>query len=201
MAGRCHACGHPQRAEIDGRLARGEVASKVAAEYGLTQRIISNHVRKHLGPVTAAYLEKHACGVVEQVRKLVARAEGALDRVESEGGDLAGRQMGSMYREVRQALELLGKLTGELQTGSVRRLLEKSGARDEAELLAWCDERKALGEMQIEDYFRDGAAMVRFCLEQRPEWADEARRMCFPLLLPESVAEVVEEVEDAAVQG
>jgi hypothetical protein len=88
-------------------------------------------------------------------------------------------------------------MTGELQTGSVRRLLEKAGAKDEGELLAWCEERKSVGTMQLEDYFRDGTAMVRFCLEQRPEWRDAAQRECFPLLLEQSKAEVVE-VEDGA---
>ena len=45
---RCTVCRHPERGRIDARIAGGESASAIAAEFGLNKMSVSRHLRNHM---------------------------------------------------------------------------------------------------------------------------------------------------------
>lgn len=196
----CRVCQHPSRGEIEKAVVAGTPRPKVAEAFGVPEYTLKRHMALHAKAAISRYMDKLAEPVVEQVKRLVARAEKTLDAVEGSGDDVKGKQLAGMYRELRSALELLGKMTGEYQTASVRKLLSDCGAKDEAELIAWSEDRRALTDMTLEDFFRDGCAMVRFCIEQKPELAEAAYREAFPRLLPKSEAVEVEAVHESVAE-
>jgi hypothetical protein len=90
----------------------------IAGHFGVSRSALS----RHAGHIPVALVAaKEACMVadagtlLDQVKGLVARATGILDRAEQAGEHQAA--LGAI-REVRGCLELLGKLNGELRTST-----------------------------------------------------------------------------------
>src|SRR5215218_1884533 len=112
----CTVCAHPDRADIDSALVRGESIRNIASRYvSLSRPAIQRHSENHL-PATllkASEAEEvaRADALLSEVRDLQDRALGILDRAEN-AGDL--RTALGAIREARGNLELLAKLLGEL---------------------------------------------------------------------------------------
>jgi hypothetical protein len=115
MPRRCTVCAHPERAAIDTQLVRGEAFRRIAAQRQLSEQAVRRHHADHL-PAALARAEQaseliRADGLLAEVRDLQSRALAILGRAE-EAGDL--RAATGAVREARSTIELLARLTGEL---------------------------------------------------------------------------------------
>lgn len=114
--GKCAACSHDRQAEIDAALLAGKPSLRdLAAKYGIAKSSLQAHKAAHLNPALATVrqdrLAKGARTAVERLENLVDRAD-ALFRV-AEGGTSV-QSAAVALRELRGTIELLAKITGEL---------------------------------------------------------------------------------------
>ncbi len=112
----CTICAHEDRAEINEALLAGEPYRSIAKRYEASESAVYRHKLEHL-PVTLTKAQDaaevaQADDLLEQVRSLQARALTILGKAE-QAGDLRTALTG--VREARACLELLAKLSGELQ--------------------------------------------------------------------------------------
>lgn len=111
----CTVCAHPQRDAIDRALVAGTACRETAALYRVSADSVERHAAKHL-PKTLVEARHaadiaHADSLLAQVQDLQRRTLDILTAAE-EGGD--GRVALGAIREARGNIELLAKLTGEL---------------------------------------------------------------------------------------
>lgn len=115
-AEQCSVCTHPNALDVDEALVAGETQAHVAKRYGLTAMSVSRHRRSHLSPALAAVQQRRerigtSLSTSEKVEDLYLRASAILDTAERGGqGSLALQAI----RDLRGLIELLAKLTGEL---------------------------------------------------------------------------------------
>src|SRR3989442_270490 len=134
----CTVCRHRERAAIDGALVGGTPRRELARRYGLSATAVRRHAGAHLprllsraadGERTADARRLLGCvtGLVADLEDMAAVAKADADR----DGFLR------VVRELRGALELLGKVTGEIQASNSvivqLGVLQRLGARDEDE--------------------------------------------------------------------
>jgi DNA-binding transcriptional ArsR family regulator len=116
MARQCKVCMHPDRREIDRRLAEPTVnISSLSTEFDVSYPSLRRHRDAHL-PATLAHSAEarevaHADTLVDQLKAIQERAHGLLDKAEEAGNlSVAVRAV----RELRGNLDLLARLSGEL---------------------------------------------------------------------------------------
>lgn len=113
----CTVCSHPERRKIDKRIAEGATNREIAGQYDLTDSSVDRH-KAHIADKVARYAEKAEADtsrtVLQQVSELVAITRSILDDVQGDDKRTALQAI----RELRGNIELLGKLTGELQSGA-----------------------------------------------------------------------------------
>jgi hypothetical protein len=114
----CTVCNHQDRAAIDKALVDGRSLRVIAGHFGTNKNALDRH-RKHLAP--ALTLAKQSERVTEAT-SLLSRVERIMGRVETIC-ESATRERDwlpaiSASRELRSCLELLGRLSGELQSGT-----------------------------------------------------------------------------------
>jgi hypothetical protein len=114
----CTVCNHPERAAIDAALVDGTSLRTIAGHFGTNKSALDRH-RKHLAP--ALTLAKQAT-VVTEATSLLSRVERIMSRCEliAEAATKSRDWMPAVAasRELRGCLELLGRLSGELQSGT-----------------------------------------------------------------------------------
>lgn len=120
----CSVCTHPEHAAIDAALVRGMACRELAALYRVSPDAMERHKAAHL-PATLlkaqdAQEAAQADDLLAQVRALQTRALAILDSAEA-AGDL--RTALGAIREARGTLELLAKLTGDLDERPVVNVL------------------------------------------------------------------------------
>ena len=113
----CSVCSHPKRAEIDKKLAIGECGIRdTAKRWGLGKSAVFRHAHYHLDVrlIEAAKRSLEASDETTVVRtdRLVKRLEKLCEACEGYG---SGKELLEVARELRPALELLGKFRGEIQ--------------------------------------------------------------------------------------
>ncbi len=109
----CSVCAHAARGEIDHQLLGRINVASITAQYGLTKSSIHRHRESHL----KADLEKatesqqimRGSDLLAHAHKLYDRATSLLDKAEKSKNI---RDAVAAMREVREALELLGRLLG-----------------------------------------------------------------------------------------
>ncbi len=111
----CTVCVHPRREEIDRALVAGASNRSVASLYDVSEAAVRRHKGNHV-PATLAKAEEakeasRADDLLGQVRALQGKTLGILLRAEG-AGDL--RTALGAIREARGNVELLAKLSGEL---------------------------------------------------------------------------------------
>jgi hypothetical protein len=115
----CSVCERPERQEIDNALAVGVPGEELVRKYPpLTAMSVSRHRRNHLVPGLAVVLKKQQAKeergyrtTAQRIEDLYLRAERILNEAEAQGqGSLALAGV----RELRGLVELLAKITGEL---------------------------------------------------------------------------------------
>jgi hypothetical protein len=114
----CTTCRHPQRAQIDEALVTGEAAlQEIGQQYGLSTAAIFRH-KAH---IPAALVAAKQAQEASAATTLLDRVETLIDdcRMIAKGAQRAKQWTAATtaLREVRCCLELLGKLSGELQQG------------------------------------------------------------------------------------
>jgi hypothetical protein len=114
----CGICNHPQRAAVDAALVDGTPLRAIAGQYGTAKSALDRH-KKHLAP--ALTKAKQAEEVVEAT-SLLSRVERIMSRVEliAEQATKSKKWLPAVAasRELRSCLELLGRLSGEIQSGT-----------------------------------------------------------------------------------
>lgn len=110
----CTCCTHSSRAEIDSALLENQTLRYIAGQFKVSKSALERH-REHittsLTKASQAREVADADNLLEQVKTLQSRALSILDKAES-GNDLKTALGG--IREARACLELLAKLTGEI---------------------------------------------------------------------------------------
>jgi len=112
---KCAICTHSRRTEIDRLLVDKVSLRDIAGQTGTTKSALSRHSSHIAVALTAAKeVEKvaNAETLLEQVRGLVQRTTGIMEKAEHAGNLQTALQA---IREMRGCMELLGKLSGELQ--------------------------------------------------------------------------------------
>jgi hypothetical protein len=114
----CSICNHSDRSAIDKAMVDGASLRVVSGQFAVSRSAVDRH-RKHLAP--ALTMAKQAERVTEST-SLLSRVERIVSRCESIA-EAATRERDwlpaiAASRELRGCLELLGKLSGEIQSGT-----------------------------------------------------------------------------------
>jgi hypothetical protein len=111
----CSICTHPERDQIDTDIVRGQPFRRIATQRGVTEQSVRRHAIAHLPESLAkaqdAQERVQAGNLLDELRELHGRVLGILERAE-ESGDL--RAATGAIREARSMIELLAKLTGQI---------------------------------------------------------------------------------------
>jgi len=111
----CSVCTHPERDEIDTEIVRGQPFRRIATQRGVTEQSVRRHGTTHLPELVAqaheAQERAHAGNLLDELRELHGRVLRILESAE-ESGDL--RAATGAIREARSVIELLAKLTGQI---------------------------------------------------------------------------------------
>lgn len=156
----CSICTSPRRARLDSELAGGEPLASVARRHKVSADALRRHREAHLSPALAAVaVERYGResarealdSTVGRIEALLGRLEGLLAIAEERKSLIGGA---NIAREIRQSLELIARLTGELderpQTTVVNVLATPEFAQAVTAILAateaWPDARLAIAE-------------------------------------------------------
>ena len=111
----CTICTHPQRDEIDADFVRGQPFRRIATHRDVTEQSVRRHGASHLPESLATAQEERerirASNLLNELHDLHDRVLGILETAE-ELGDL--RAATGAIREARSLIELLAKLTGQI---------------------------------------------------------------------------------------
>ena len=114
----CSVCRHPEKLAIEGAVLRNEPLRSIAQRLGTSPWAIHRHKKhlpKQLAEARHAEQVAEATGLLNRVEALLAEAE-KIAAAAKESRDWSAAT--SALREARSCLELLGRLRGELQTGT-----------------------------------------------------------------------------------
>jgi len=126
----CTICRHKRRAQIEAALVAGESLRHIEKRWGVGYSAVARHKHRCVAPVVAAAAaaveEAYSERLIDQVRGLQARTialvvevEGVLSRARKPAAKLGAVVVAAkVVKEIRGNMELLGRLTGELETGS-----------------------------------------------------------------------------------
>lgn len=116
MAQQCLTCAHPEIEAINIDLASGKPSPEVAERYGVSVDSLKRHRNGHLTPALIRVAgerrnEASAVPAHERLEALYDRASALLSQAEAKGSVMGGA---AVLRELRQIVETLAKLSGEL---------------------------------------------------------------------------------------
>jgi len=115
MTQRCSVCRHPQRTEYESRALRGETYKLLGSESGAGEwamrRHMDRHVPREMALAAAAADVANGDRLLHEVLELKAAAVSMRRRARAQ--DKIGAEI-MAQREVREAVALLAKITGEL---------------------------------------------------------------------------------------
>lgn len=116
---RCKVCRHPDINEINEKLVSGISPREMAEKYNLNYMSLYRHKESHL-PLTLIKAQKlqeqnAADDLLDRVESIYNKAWDLMTKAEAKGSFQPA--VGAL-REARSCLELIGKLVGELKTGS-----------------------------------------------------------------------------------
>ncbi len=115
MAGTCTVCAHPERKAIDEALITGMPLREIARRWAVSKDAASRH-RKHVSPALARVVSRRRAdagprSALDRLEELYGRASVVLAAAEREGQ--ASLSLAAI-RELRGLVEMLAKITGEL---------------------------------------------------------------------------------------
>ncbi|OGC01445.1 MAG: hypothetical protein A3G35_10965 [candidate division NC10 bacterium RIFCSPLOWO2_12_FULL_66_18] len=116
MGRRCTACASPHRADIDQALASGQAIAGIARDFAVSEDALARHREAHLPGALVKASEAaevaRADTLLTKIQSLEAEAKRIGAKAEKEG-DLRCALVA--VRELTRIVELLAKLTGELE--------------------------------------------------------------------------------------
>lgn len=121
MARICTVCASPKRSSIDAELAGGNALAAIAKRHRVGRDSLRRHRAAHLSPALARVALKRVGdesardafdATVDRLESLIERLEGLLSVAEERKSMIGGA---NIAREIRQSLELIARLRGELQ--------------------------------------------------------------------------------------
>ncbi len=116
MARTCTVCTHDERHAIDVALVHREAYRHIATRYSVSTGALQRHAKEHLPELLA---KSHDAVEVAEADSLLSRVEGLYKRTEAilEAAERSGEWGTALQaiRECRGNLELLGRVTKELQ--------------------------------------------------------------------------------------
>jgi len=111
----CTICEHPERADIDRALSGGWPIARTAATFGISPDALKRHKANHVLPEMRGKLagdpDLKDFEPLAEMKNLYARISGFLDKAEAADSWPA---VVKFHAEARKDLELLAKLSGEL---------------------------------------------------------------------------------------
>ena len=111
----CSVCASPHRHAVDADLVKGESARAIGLKFKLGERAIQRHRLAHLSPpIAAVQAERAEAGarpIVARLEAVLAKVECLVEQAEREG---SSGVMLAAAREARSGIELLARLSGEL---------------------------------------------------------------------------------------
>lgn len=111
----CTVCTHDDREAVDAALLSGTSLRDIARRYDLSKDAVARHRRGHLSPALATVQAQREADTgqtaAERVEGLYAKAHRILESAEAAGKASVSL---SAIRELRSIVELLARLTGEL---------------------------------------------------------------------------------------
>ena len=128
MSARCTVCTHDELEEIDAALVTGSTLRDIARRYGVSKDAASRHkahVSRALSQVVAARQQAGSKTALDRIEHLHDRAMRVLDTAEAEGK--ASLSLAAV-RELRSLVELIAKITGELDERSTVQVLNVATA-------------------------------------------------------------------------
>lgn len=127
MAQICTICSHKEKENINSAILKKQSNRNIATQYSMSPAAVQRHKKKHLAAtMTKAQVAEEvtqADNLLDQVKDLEGRALSILGRAEQEG-DL--RTACTAIREVRGIIELLMKVTGQLDERNIVNILSQS---------------------------------------------------------------------------
>jgi hypothetical protein len=122
----CHACQHPQRAEIESLVCNGASQRSVGERFGLSKDIVSRHFKRHLSRERRAELMVGPDRVKDLAEAAAKESRSLLDQMQVVRSVLFSRFLASAEAadnvgvaltasRLLESLRELGKLTGELR--------------------------------------------------------------------------------------
>jgi hypothetical protein len=163
---KCGICTHEQRPAIDTALVENGSLRDVAGRFTVSRSALDRH-RKHIPKALtkARQAEEIAesTSLLSRVEKLMSRCETIFDRAMA-----AGKWSGAAAaaRELRGCLELLGKLSGELQANGARVAINMETTKIDAKI-----DIKTLSDQQLEDL------LARLCDTDENEKLELAQKL------------------------
>ena len=138
MARPCTVCTSLDRDAIDLELTGSATLASIAAKHGVTTDSLRRHKARHVTPALVAVARRRlseagAVTAYQRLEELVLRANRLLDRAERKGALVAGAQI---LGQLRQTLETVARITGELDTRSQVNVLNVVASTDWQELRA-----------------------------------------------------------------
>ena len=132
MARPCSICSHLDRDAIDLALVGGSTQAAVAERFDVTRDSLARHQRNHVTPSLVRLAQQRrndasAVSVLDRLEDLVDRTTHFIDKAERKGSLVAGAQL---LGQMRQSLELIARLTGELDERPVTQVLNISTSPD-----------------------------------------------------------------------
>lgn len=113
--GQCKVCAHPERAEIEAAIAGGMSNGAAGTRWGMSKDSVRRHKDAHLSPALRAVVAGRdsagAVKAVDRIEALYAQASAVLEAANAEGK--AALSLAAI-KELRGIVELLARLTGEL---------------------------------------------------------------------------------------
>jgi len=183
----CGVCRHEKRVAIERAILDGQSDEKIARQFGQLSRAgVQRHGTRHLPKARRAAAESsrraEARTLLERVTKHVDRLERDVDEADSSGGAARATFLATA-RELTAALGLLGKATGEIQTGTQVQLnvlagvWQRLGVKDEDELRTLVEsgrEREAMrANLSHEQMFESGLEVLSMVVIKHPEWGPQ----------------------------
>jgi phosphotransferase system HPr-like phosphotransfer protein len=118
MAGVCSTCTSSDKAAIEALIASGAGLSKLERQFGITRDALRRHRDRHMSMALTTLRAEQGHSVQieatarDRVENLVAKLEALVERTDSERRESMLLQAS---RELRGAIELLARLSGELR--------------------------------------------------------------------------------------
>lgn len=115
MSRSCTVCASPLLSAIDNALVAGRSQADIAGEFSVGEAAVQRHRKAHLSPalvaVQARREERRSVKLVDRLDAVVMKVEALIETAEEDGKP---GQMLAAAREFRSGVELLARLTGEL---------------------------------------------------------------------------------------